>query len=67
MSGNDLKNQGVEINDIWRHSTGKRIKMIRRVESLCCGSCWIAEDLDSGELMTVVEDQLDVFNWTKEK
>lgn len=66
MSCNDPKNQEVEVDDIWRDSTGKRIKIIRRVESLCCGSCWIALDLDSGELMTMLKEQMDPLNWKKE-
>lgn len=52
-----------EVGKTYKHSTGKRMTIIGRLNTHTYGVCLIGEDDDTGELYPVGENEENAINW----
>lgn len=54
-----------EIGKTYKHTTGKQMTIIGRLKTHTYGECLIGEELDTGELVPVGEQEDNSINWAE--
>jgi hypothetical protein len=57
----------VKAGEIWRHTTGKRLRFLAKVDTWLYGPAWVAEDLATGNPSFVGGEEWNMVNWAKEE
>jgi hypothetical protein len=61
-----VRTELVDVGEVWKHTTGRRMRILARVQTEGYGATWIAEDLNTFDLIPIGGTESHMVNWSKE-